>query len=433
MKKHRCALHQPQQLKQELQVVDANKHACSVGNALGFLRSVGFSVIMDNELQKLVLKAAAAATSRLQKKGKPIFNDVTWVRGRVKKDHDGRVVLSVGTKQRLQATFGHQPAEELSAVWRHVQHLMEHVLEQQDSAEPKLEVKPPFILGNKPGSRPVRAQALHTDMKPGDMHSFIAIVPMEEDTYMRVVPASHHAISIWAHQRRIATEAEATGVEMVDTHSTAASREIVAGTTRAGQDRVGRVETHHQDTDGTMGAARSGKTGCPKTGCLKGAEDPSNAKDNTPVSEGGGTSYSDDLEPEQIEPEGDAPEGSGPKVGKGEDTGDIEDACSSSSDAEELPLDDSDGLDDDTMARLGELEKVLQVFPVYSVQRLLMQPGQVILLHGNTVHAGDVGKEGEEGKQWTPRIHCYVQANIVFNATHPIAALPESIRCKLGG
>ena len=48
--------------------------------------------------------------------------------------------------------------------------------------------------------------------------------------------------------------------------------------------------------------------------------------------------------------------------------------------------------------------------------RLLIEPGQIVLVHGNTVHAGDAGIRGE----WAPRVHFYATKGMVDNETCPI-------------
>ncbi|GLC61235.1 hypothetical protein PLESTB_001734000 [Pleodorina starrii] len=48
--------------------------------------------------------------------------------------------------------------------------------------------------------------------------------------------------------------------------------------------------------------------------------------------------------------------------------------------------------------------------------RMHMKPGQIVLLHVNTVHAGDAGVLNT----WSPRIHFYVYQGSVDNETHPV-------------
>lgn len=47
--------------------------------------------------------------------------------------------------------------------------------------------------------------------------------------------------------------------------------------------------------------------------------------------------------------------------------------------------------------------------------RLVIEPGELVLLHGNIIHAGDMGSAGE----LSPRIHFYVIQNSVDNETLP--------------
>ena len=48
--------------------------------------------------------------------------------------------------------------------------------------------------------------------------------------------------------------------------------------------------------------------------------------------------------------------------------------------------------------------------------RLVIEPGQLVLVHGNTVHAGDAGSLGE----WAPRLHFYATSSAIDNETMPI-------------
>jgi len=48
--------------------------------------------------------------------------------------------------------------------------------------------------------------------------------------------------------------------------------------------------------------------------------------------------------------------------------------------------------------------------------RLIIEPGQLVLVHGNTVHAGDAGSLG----QWAPRLHFYATSSDIVNETMPI-------------
>ena len=48
--------------------------------------------------------------------------------------------------------------------------------------------------------------------------------------------------------------------------------------------------------------------------------------------------------------------------------------------------------------------------------RLMIEPGQLVLVHGNTVHAGDAGSLGE----WAPRIHFYATRGAIDNKPSPI-------------
>ena len=58
---------------------------------------------------------------------------------------------------------------------------------------------------------------------------------------------------------------------------------------------------------------------------------------------------------------------------------------------------------------------IAATMPKYPVTRLELHPGQVLIMDGNLVHAGDAGRPGE----WTPRLHWYIQRPLVVpNDTH---------------
>lgn len=42
--------------------------------------------------------------------------------------------------------------------------------------------------------------------------------------------------------------------------------------------------------------------------------------------------------------------------------------------------------------------------PSFQVERIVLHPGEFVIMHGNTVHAGDAGVVGE----WAPRLHWHV-------------------------
>jgi hypothetical protein len=58
--------------------------------------------------------------------------------------------------------------------------------------------------------------------------------------------------------------------------------------------------------------------------------------------------------------------------------------------------------------------------------RVQMEPGQVLLLHGNTVHAGDAAV----GDRKSPRLHFYVQKGKVDNETNPLFPLGKRFAAK---
>ncbi|EFJ43162.1 hypothetical protein VOLCADRAFT_106950 [Volvox carteri f. nagariensis] len=62
--------------------------------------------------------------------------------------------------------------------------------------------------------------------------------------------------------------------------------------------------------------------------------------------------------------------------------------------------------------------------PSHPVMRMRGQPGQIIFLHGNTVHAGAAGKAGT----WSPRLHWYVQGGDLENETYSLAYVHKELR-----
>lgn len=59
---------------------------------------------------------------------------------------------------------------------------------------------------------------------------------------------------------------------------------------------------------------------------------------------------------------------------------------------------------------------ILRLVGAPKLVRLMIEPGQIVLVHGNTVHAGDAGIRGE----WAPRVHFYATKGMVDNETCPI-------------
>ncbi|KXZ40864.1 hypothetical protein GPECTOR_1718g828 [Gonium pectorale] len=72
---------------------------------------------------------------------------------------------------------------------------------------------------------------------------------------------------------------------------------------------------------------------------------------------------------------------------------------------------------------MEDLDKVL---PEHKCVRLCLQPGELIILHGNTVHAGDAGRQGD----WAPRLHWYVQPDKVENETYLLNMLGKRFADK---
>ena len=71
----------------------------------------------------------------------------------------------------------------------------------------------------------------------------------------------------------------------------------------------------------------------------------------------------------------------------------------------------------------------MRTLPTHKICRLVVQPGQALFLHGNTVHAGDAGRV--DG--WTPHLHMYVQPGKVKDRTTPVEAMHKGFAVGLFG
>lgn len=65
-------------------------------------------------------------------------------------------------------------------------------------------------------------------------------------------------------------------------------------------------------------------------------------------------------------------------------------------------------------------EKAALALPKHEIRRLVLKPGLALFVHGNTVYAGDAGKED----CWIPRLHMYVQPGQVKDRTYPVQCKP---------
>ncbi len=62
---------------------------------------------------------------------------------------------------------------------------------------------------------------------------------------------------------------------------------------------------------------------------------------------------------------------------------------------------------------------IMPAVPRPQLVRLVIEPGQLVLLHGNTIHAGDAGSVGV----MAPRLHLYAMRESVKNETQPAVGL----------
>ncbi|GIL66534.1 hypothetical protein Vafri_19998 [Volvox africanus] len=134
----------------------------------------------------------------------------------------------------------------------------------------------------------------------------------------------------------------------------------------------------------------------------------------------------DDDEDRVVDDNVKAVEGSAEEVEQGAGSEDGVSSGYDSSDYDDLESDVSDVSDmgvEDAVA-----EHITRLMSNQRVVRMHMHPGQIVLLNGNTVHAGDAGKPG----LWSPRMHVYLQTVRVKNATWPLEAIHEKFAAKFG-
>ncbi|GIM16699.1 hypothetical protein Vretimale_19295, partial [Volvox reticuliferus] len=339
--------------------VEAADFSVSVDSfLLDKVQNVGFATIIDDDLKQLALDAAAAAQQYLQASHDvtDIFEYVVRnIYGEIVTDAANHVVMSPGSKQRLQAPLDVRPPEPLRNLWKRSKYLLRKVL----PTKPAMRLRRPVIIGNKPGPRPVGVQTLHVDARPGSDKSFVAIIPMEDDTTLLISLFSNVIVNYWAQQVRRFTA------------------------------------TNQSSDDSVVVVEASAKEISPDEGMLQDMEEGEPAQN---ISEQpGGNSY-------------DGEASSGYNI----------------SDYERLDSDYSDA--DDCGVPTDIADTITNLFSVQRVVRLHMHPGQMVLLDGNTVHAGDAGKPNS----WSPRLHVYAQSKKVKNATWPLEAMHESFAEKFG-
>ncbi|GIL93523.1 hypothetical protein Vretifemale_20910 [Volvox reticuliferus] len=202
-------------------------------------------------------------------------------------------------------------------------------------------------------------QTLHLAARPGSDDNFLAIIPFETDTTMLVAPFSPAIVKYYADMLR----------------------------------RMPRQEQSR------------GSTGTDER------DDDEDASDEEEI-----TDDDDDGQLEQDEP------AQGSKQERKDVDGSEKDVSSdyNSSDYERLESDDID--DDPPELSDRDAEYFASVFSQQKVLRLRMHPGQMVLLDGNTIHAGDAGKPNS----WSPRLQVYAHSKKVINTTSKALACCHS-------
>ncbi|GLC50792.1 hypothetical protein PLESTB_000432500 [Pleodorina starrii] len=345
----------------------------------------------------------------------------------------------------------------------------------------------PVVLVNKPGSTLVGPQAPHVDVKPGTMHAYIAFAPLEVDTTLLVASVrSHMTVRFWHDQvQRLkargaggaAAGGAAAGGSTSDGASaggasasgataggasaggagaggstsggTAADGAAAGGTTAGGASAsgttAGGASAGGSTSGGTAaggasagGAAASGTTagGAFAGGAAAGGSTSGGTAADGAAAGGttaGGTSASGTtaggtaaggITADGAAAGGAAAGGTAAGITRDGSSGGGEDSGYGTSDMDtDSDTDNEDGSVDDDIAATA-----VSVLSQHTILRLHVQPGQIVFLHGNTVHAGDGGK----AKRWSPRMHWYVRPGKVKDRTHPVEGMHNMFAALFG-
>jgi hypothetical protein len=357
---------------------------------LSSLALSGLTAVHDpNLVLHLSANAAASATNQLRKKGKPIFQCALREGGVVVRDSTNRA-RTTGDDKRVQCGVPRKAHPDLRAAVESVEQIISKVLASGGPEHMGMFAGRPVLIGNKTSSSsgPAGVQGPHTDAGFGQRLPFIVIAALQPGTRLRVAMNSHatigsfHAFVKQQTVDRLAALAAAAGPS--------------TGPGQAGRGR------------GAANAAAAGpSTGRGQTRCGGGTsealQDEAAAAGPSPgrglAGRGGGAGMAlQDEDDDEMKGEDEAGAGS-------ETDNDEEDQLCIEGESKQAHM--------DAYTQRGIFAEAL---PYHPVIRLVLNPGDILFLHGNTVHAGDEGVAGE----MQPRLHWEVRKDKLINATHLI-------------
>ncbi|GIM11607.1 hypothetical protein Vretimale_15103, partial [Volvox reticuliferus] len=326
---------------------------------VGHIQRTGIAVVNDYRLRDLATSSAAAARSHLRssENSTNLFEYV--VRnpdGAIVTDSRGRVKMSRGTRQRRHILLQNNPPVQLRRLWKRSKYLLKKILLNM----PCLRLSHPALVGNKPGTEPVDIQSLHVAAKPGSDNNFLAIIPLEIDTTLLVVPFSPAIVKYYVHQ----------------------------------VNRIPAEEASEQDADG---------------------DDDDSETEDVPDSDDGD------------EEEEDQPAQGSTQQLRHDDGSEVDISSDyNSSDYDQLESDDSAEVHRDLPESTAK--SFANVFSHQRVLRLRMRPGQIVLLDGNTIHAGDAGQPDS----WSTRLQVSAHSKKSSNTIWPIEGMHHAFARKFG-
>jgi hypothetical protein len=332
------------------------------------LEEHGVAVVYDDHLLTLLTPDVVTAASKaVIDKGIAVFH-------REKLDNAGRFVMTDegllnldGDMLRMQLLATRLAY--LKSIRDYMKPVIKEVLTLMGNSANSLRIQPPVLMGNKTNpstGATAGAQTLHTDITFESVNSFVVILPFTPDFHIQVAFGSNRTVSRWVSLT--------SGLKA--SRKAAASRPLAAaGTSAAGTSTAPRPADYCSSATGA-GALAAGTSHGAADSSLQAGKGGASAEGSTGVSlpaGGGSTSVPDD-------------------------------GATSSDD------DDDDSLTDTDLIKLSRL------LPIHQVLRVVMGPGHILFLRGNTVHAGDAAVQGEVH----PRMHWYVHDKPVENLTHLI-------------
>ncbi|GLC47483.1 hypothetical protein PLESTM_002080400, partial [Pleodorina starrii] len=411
----------------------------------------GIAVIHDADLQRLAAAAAPHAVTYAEDNGFPIFEYVVLdEEDGIEKDGEGRPTMGTGTGRRndgrrLQAILQDDTPAPLVTFKMRAETLLRPFLgaARRQPGVQSIKLMRPVVLVNKPGSTLVGPQAPHVDVKPGTMHAYIAFAPLEVDTTLLVASVgSHMTVRFWHDQvQRLkargaggaaaggaaaggstsdgasaggasasgatagGASAGGAGAGSSTSGGTAADGAAAGGTTAGGASAsgttAGGTSAGGSTSGGTAaggasagGAAASGTTagGAAAGGSTSGgtAADGAAAGGTTAGGASASGTTAGGTAAGGITADGAAAGGTAAGITRDGGSGGGEDSGYGTSDMDtDSDTDNEDGSVDDDIAATA-----VSVLSQHTILRLHVQPGQIVFLHGNTVHAGR-WREGE--------------------------------------